>query len=310
MKNLKRLIKGLMFCLFVVCMINLMPVEAAPKIQLNKTKITVYVGKTYKLKVKGAKQKVKWSSSNRKTATVSSNGKVTGKRAGNAIITAKAGNKKLKCRVNVKSVLSTNKTAVKLSSGETAKVNLTLKKDGTISYKVKNPDIVSCSWGKWTKDTIPLTIRANSSGSTTITISNTYNKEKIKINVTVQKLEEDIKISLSSKTGRYNNYFYSGTLEQTYELTGFHYDVKYYKYDSSYTVHLYFDGKKLYDYRGSGQSAAVKVGWKLYKDGSLVVASGTAYSTAIAEGESFVNASGTVLNLKKGNYELKVMDVN
>nr|MBP3597883.1 Ig-like domain-containing protein [Eubacterium sp.] len=90
-----------------------MPVSASaakkqPK--LNKTKLTLKVGKTAKLKVKNTKKKVKWSSSKKKVATVK-NGKVTAKKVGKTTITAKVGKKKLKCKVTVtKKASANNKT--------------------------------------------------------------------------------------------------------------------------------------------------------------------------------------------------------
>lgn len=40
--------------------------RAAKKIALNRSKATITVGKTVKLRLKNAKKKVKWSSSNKK----------------------------------------------------------------------------------------------------------------------------------------------------------------------------------------------------------------------------------------------------
>ena len=77
-------------------------VFAAKKVKLNKTKATVYVGKSVQLKVNNNKKKVKWSTSNKKVAIVSKKGKVTGKKAGKATITAKIGKKKYKCKITVK----------------------------------------------------------------------------------------------------------------------------------------------------------------------------------------------------------------
>lgn len=72
------------------------------KLKLNKKKVTLTVGKSVKLKVKGTKKKAKWKSSNKKIATVSSKGKVKAKKIGKANITAKIGKKKLVCKVTVK----------------------------------------------------------------------------------------------------------------------------------------------------------------------------------------------------------------
>ncbi len=102
----------------------------AAKIKLSKKSITLYVGKTKTLKVKGTKKKAKWSSSKKSVATVSRKGKVKAKKAGKAKITARVGKKKLVCKVTVKKkkvVVTTNPTTnptngptSNLASGSTA----------------------------------------------------------------------------------------------------------------------------------------------------------------------------------------------
>lgn len=104
MKQMKR-VKQIIICLlFAVVLAGAMPrnsVEAA-SIKLSAKKITLTVGKSKMLKVKGTKKKVTWSSNKKKVATVNKKGKVTAKRKGTATITAKVGGKKLKCKVTVK----------------------------------------------------------------------------------------------------------------------------------------------------------------------------------------------------------------
>ena len=74
----------------------------AATVKLNKKSVTLKVGKTVTLKVKGTKKKVKWVSSNKKVATVTQKGKVKAKKKGTATIYAKVGKKKLKCKIKVK----------------------------------------------------------------------------------------------------------------------------------------------------------------------------------------------------------------
>lgn len=76
--------------------------NAAKKVKLNKTKISLKVGRTYQLKLKNTKKKVKWSSKDKMTATVSKKGKVKGISAGKTKIIAKIGKKKYACSVVVK----------------------------------------------------------------------------------------------------------------------------------------------------------------------------------------------------------------
>lgn len=77
-------------------------IQAAAKPKLNRTKVTLYVGKSVTLKVKRAKKKVKWSTSNKKIAKVTAKGKIRAVAPGTAKITAKTGSVKLVCKVTVK----------------------------------------------------------------------------------------------------------------------------------------------------------------------------------------------------------------
>lgn len=76
-------------------------VNAASKIKLSKTQVSLQVGRTAKISLKNAKSsKVKWGSSNKSVATVE-NGKISAKKEGKAIITAKYKNKNYNCTVKV-----------------------------------------------------------------------------------------------------------------------------------------------------------------------------------------------------------------
>ena len=77
-------------------------IQAAAKPKLNRTKVTLSVGKSVTLKVKRAKKNVKWSTSNKKIAKVTAKGKVKAVAPGTAKITAKTGSVKLVCKVTVK----------------------------------------------------------------------------------------------------------------------------------------------------------------------------------------------------------------
>lgn len=115
-------------------------VKDVPK--LNKTKATIYVGKTTTLKVTGTAKKVTWTTSNKNVATVSSKGKVTAKKAGTATITAKAGTKKLTCKVTVKektvAVTSVvlDQSSITLNAGETQKLTATVNPSNATNKEV------------------------------------------------------------------------------------------------------------------------------------------------------------------------------
>ena len=85
--------------------------QLVTRIKLNKTKLSVKMGKTYQLKVKTIKpsdafnKKVTWKSSNKKIATVDKNGKVKALKKGTCTITCTAadGSKiKATCTIKVK----------------------------------------------------------------------------------------------------------------------------------------------------------------------------------------------------------------
>lgn len=88
-------------------------VEAATKVKISKTKVTLKKGQKTTLKISGTTKKVTWSSSNKKVATVSTKGKITAKTAGTAVITATVSGKKYTCKVTVK---KTSNTVVKVPS--------------------------------------------------------------------------------------------------------------------------------------------------------------------------------------------------
>jgi len=77
------------------------PAQAA-SIKLSKKSVTLEVGETKKIKVKGTKEKVTWKSSDKTVAKVSKKGKITAKGEGTCEITAKVGSKTLTCKVTVK----------------------------------------------------------------------------------------------------------------------------------------------------------------------------------------------------------------
>lgn len=118
-------------------------VEAASKIQLNKTKKTLYVGDTYKLKITGTNKKVKWSTTDKSIATVNANGKVKAKKKGTVTIKAKVGEKTYKCKIKVKNnyvkagkyklTFGTYKSS--LPKYEQFGGKYTINGDGTYSYK-------------------------------------------------------------------------------------------------------------------------------------------------------------------------------
>ena len=92
---------------------------AQSTIKLSAKKLTIYVGKTKKLKVTTAEgdKVVKFKSSKPSIAYVNSSGKIRGKKAGEATITVKLkSGLKAKCKVTVKKKSTKKKSTKKKSS--------------------------------------------------------------------------------------------------------------------------------------------------------------------------------------------------
>lgn len=177
MKKTKRLITVLLIFTLVLSMS--IPVMAASKVKINKTKTTMYVGQTTTLKISGTKSKAKWSSSKKSVATVTSKGTVTAKKKGFATITAKIGNKKYTCKVTVKNPYL-NKTTLALDKGDTYTLKLTGSKAKLWTSSNKSVATVN-NKGK---------VTAKKNGTTTITAKASNNK-KYTCKVTVNASDND-----------------------------------------------------------------------------------------------------------------------
>lgn len=118
----------IMFAILLMFAVLPSTAQAAPKLKLNKTKATVYVGKTVTLKVSGASGKVTWKSKNKKIATVKKvtgrSAKVTVKKAGKTTITAKIGKKSATCSITAKNPYLNVKKKT-LSEGQGFQLKLT-----------------------------------------------------------------------------------------------------------------------------------------------------------------------------------------
>ena len=86
--------------------------DAAKKVQLNKTTLSLYTGKSYTLTLTNNTRKANWSSSKKSVATVSGNGRVSAKGKGNCLITARVDGHKYVCKVTVKQKAATSKKQV------------------------------------------------------------------------------------------------------------------------------------------------------------------------------------------------------
>lgn len=172
----KRIISGLLILLLVVsALIPNMNIQAA-SVKLNKTKATLYVSESIKLRLTGNKSKIIWKTSDKSIATVS-DGKVTAKSSGTATITAITTNnkKKYSCNVTVKKRLSANKYTVNCDlNDDFQEITVSYKKlnkNETISYEIKNDGIATIESEELSNNKLNLYIIPNKTGSTKLKIS-------------------------------------------------------------------------------------------------------------------------------------------
>lgn len=97
--------------MFFICMVVMLSVVPASDVQAAKAKLsvktkTMYVGATYKIKLKNASSKVKWKTSKKSVVSISKKkGKtipIKAEKPGKATITATYEGKKYKCKITVK----------------------------------------------------------------------------------------------------------------------------------------------------------------------------------------------------------------
>ena len=159
---------------------------------ISKKKVTVYVGNTTTLSVKGTKKTVKWKSSNKKVATVSSKGRVTGKKTGTAKITATVGKKKYTCTVTVKKKPAISKKTVTLRKGKSTTLKLNNATAKKVTWSSKNKKVAKVSrTGK---------VTGVKKGTTTIYAK--YNGKKYSCKVTVKGDPKLSKAKLSLTAGK------------------------------------------------------------------------------------------------------------
>lgn len=98
-------------------------VEAAEKVKLNKTSVTILVNKAIQLELFEINEKIKWSSSDKTIATVNASGKVKGKKYGETTIVAKVKGKSYKCKIRVENP-KIGKCSSKMKVGDKAKIEI------------------------------------------------------------------------------------------------------------------------------------------------------------------------------------------
>ena len=137
---MKKLLLSLLLILLFAFNISDFSVKAGSDIKLNKKKVTIVIGKTYKLKLYGA-ENVKWKSSDKKIATVSKTGKVKAKSEGKCSITAVYDGKSYTCKVTVKTAKSSDVSDADKANNDNA------QKDYTV-YRFRNSTLLDQHYEK------------------------------------------------------------------------------------------------------------------------------------------------------------------
>lgn len=220
---MKRVLYSMGFVLAAALAVQTVQTEAASvKGKLNKTKVTLVVGKSEKLKVKGAgKVAVSFVSANKKIASVNAKGVVKGLKKGHARIrvVVKKGKKKKKLTCNLTVIQGAKSIKVLDANGKSVK-KLTMDKYDSVSLKAKITPKKSGDSVQWkSSDTDIATVKngvitGQYVGSTTVTAKTlSGKKKKIKVTVKAPKLSSSLKKV-------YENDFKIGAAVNSWQLIG------------------------------------------------------------------------------------------
>jgi hypothetical protein len=157
--------------------------------EISKTSLNLAVTDTDYLSIKGSSGQVIWKSADNDVVTVNKNGFIYAKGKGTTKITGKYKGKSYVCKVTVgKKVLHASTTSITCSRETQIMISWdfsTSSDDDQIYFQVADSDIITCQWGEWVGNSIPLSIVLNDYGTTTITITADNTDEKLVIDVNV-----------------------------------------------------------------------------------------------------------------------------
>ena len=173
MKSLKMCLALLVACAIVIGVVP-EQANAAAAIKLNTTKLMLYVGDTYKLKLKNAKGTVTWTSADEEVATITAKGQVKAVGEGTVKINAACKNKNYKCTITVKAP-TLNYSEINLSVGQPG-VTIKLNGGKIDTFESDNEEVASVS-GKGL-------VKAVRGGTATIIVTDkNENEYYVKVNV-------------------------------------------------------------------------------------------------------------------------------
>lgn len=159
----------------------------------------------------GNMNNITWNSSDSNVATVDKQGKVKGINYGETTITATAYGQTCECKIKVVTLAQVEKTDYILSKAETINIKWAEHGDEGFSYysHIDDTNVLRCSWedGHYEDGyyVCGLTVTPRTSGTTSITITNSLNNEIITLHITTQSIDISLSadknnITISEKT--------------------------------------------------------------------------------------------------------------
>lgn len=147
---------------------------------------------TFKAKAYGTDSKIVWSVSDPSIAKIDrKSGELTALSEGETEVIITAGNISSRCTVEIYAGRFTTDSQNLICNADKI-IWITvddIKKNENIYFHVDDPNVVTCEWGDFEGNRLPLLIRAGDIGSTTITISSDKTSDVLKIHVSIIKNE-------------------------------------------------------------------------------------------------------------------------
>ena len=295
----KVLIHITMLLAIIVVMLCFSEKTVSAKPIISNKKISVYCGLKKKLRVYNNKhKKVKWSTTNSKIAKVTKNGNVKALKVGKATVIAKVGKKKLKCKVKVLPIVTTDKKSgkctlrgqgdIQIYTAFGISAKLQKKVISGIKINIKNPEILQYTGDDaYYAKQFPGFKRAcffcKKSGTTYVTITNSFNGEKKTLKVKV--LAPNIVLPQPTTVSYHS---YSKALINNVEIIDTTSDN-----DSSYYTSLRINGKKTYDRDGTFGTSGIHFLLILYDENGKIIETRHVYSSAtLIVGQEFSERVG------------------
>ena len=260
-------------------------------VALDKSSLTLAVGGTAQLTAtvspeNATDKTVTWSSSDNGVVTVEA-GKITAKKVGTATITATAGEHSATCTVTVTELsITLTPNSLSILTEKSADVTaVATGVNGTVTATSSDNNIASVTAGTPTaadgKTTVVLTVKGNSAGTATITVTYKDSSAEKSADITVKVLANDNKLIDKNGNQLWKKLSEDNYVEATYadfantSITSF-----YLKTDSEprYTGWQSIGGKMYYfDVNGNkvtGEQVIQGAKYNFASDGSLVVGNG------------------------------------